>query len=441
MLRSAGSTGLGELSAFYGGDRVDSDVRVSTLPSGLTVMTERLPGAMSASVGVWLPVGSRDEGPEESGLSHLLEHTVFCGAGEFSALELVSRVESCGGEINAFTTQEETCLWGRVPGAFVDVLLGSLAAMVRSPHHAEDAVDAELDVVAAEMLSDSDDLVRVAHRSMLADVFAGHPLAYPVLGDPAVVLSARPSDLDRFLSRWWRPASSVVTASGAVDHDSFVGSVGRMLGDFGRPGPAAHARSVPSPVFPPDPLHPVSARKSSSRGSSGGVCHVSVSVPGLPAGHEDGVALAVLEMVAGAGMSSRLFTALRSDRQLAYTVDAFRTSFVDAGVFTVSAVCDPSVSAEVEKVLSEAVYSLSDMAGSEFDRAASLIYASRVMSFESTFSRMRYLGMRGISGLPVFSVGEDLSRLSDLDFDGVAGFAKRFATLPQHRQVVSLGAS
>lgn len=403
--------------------RAAATIRSTRLPSGLTVVSECLPGLRSVTLGVWLAVGSRDEPDGQEGFAHLLEHTVFKGAGRFSGRQLVERVERCGGEVNAFTTQEETCLWGRVPSSACVQLLEVLAAMAVAPHHVPEQVFAELDVVAAEA-AQTDGQAR-AQQTTLSKLFSGHPLSRPILGRAGRFRAEAGlvEELERFHLRFWRPEATVVVAAGDVDHDMLVDEAFRLFELFGTSSPSPSEPLLQRPVRLSPTFHPAEM----SVEAGGSLSHVVVTAQGLPAGHADALALAVCDVLVGSGMASRLFQRLREDRQLVYTTFSNRTVFHDAGLFHLYAACAPPRVGEVAGELTGELQRLELISTVEVERAVAMLRSARLLAEESGPARMRYLGLRSMAGLPLLTTDEDLGFYDRLTVSAVEEQAAKLA--------------
>ena len=194
-------------------------VEKTTLPNGLRVVTETMPGSRSASIGVWVGVGSRDETPERSGASHFLEHLLFKGTEYRSARDVAELIDGVGGDMNAFTSREHTAFYARVPATArelaTDVLFDGLRRPALRPHD----VDTERQVINEELVAAFDTPDDVVHIALYEELFAGHSLAREVLGDTDTIDAMTPDTIEDFHGRWYRPANLVIAAAGDIDHD------------------------------------------------------------------------------------------------------------------------------------------------------------------------------------------------------------------------------
>ena len=202
--------------------RVTSRVRRTVLPGGLRVITEQLAGARSASIGVWVGVGSRDESPTLHGCSHFLEHLLFKGTGSRSARDIAESLDAIGGEMNAFTSKEVTCFYARVLDRDLPTAFEVLADMVVDAANRPSDVEAERQVVLSELdihYDTPDDLV---HSDFAEAVLGNHPLALETLGTVESVVGLDRDTIHAYYLEHYRPGSLVVAAAGNVDHDRVV---------------------------------------------------------------------------------------------------------------------------------------------------------------------------------------------------------------------------
>src|SRR4051812_5694085 len=210
-----------------------SRVRRSILPSGIRVLSEQVAGARSATVGFWMPVGSRDEGHGALGSTHFLEHLLFKGTRRRTALDIAIAFDAVGGEHNAATAKEYTCYYAKVRsqdlGMAVDVLADMVAASVLDP----DEFELERGVILDELAMAEDDPADVANERLFEAVLGHHPLGRPIGGSPATIEDASRDSVAAHYRESYRPSCLVVSAAGEVDHDELVRGVEHGLRDAG----------------------------------------------------------------------------------------------------------------------------------------------------------------------------------------------------------------
>ncbi|HJQ04241.1 MAG TPA: pitrilysin family protein, partial [Nocardioides sp.] len=323
--------------------QVTSQVRRTTLPSGLRIITEQMAGARSASVGVWVGVGSRDERATTHGASHFLEHVLFKGTRSRTALDISIALDAVGGEFNAFTAKEYTCFHARVLAEDLPLAVDVLGDMITDSVITTHDVDAERDVILDEIAMHDDDPDDVAHNLFSALAWGDSPLGRPIAGTVASIESMTPDQVRRFYHRHYRPERMVISVAGNVDHTQVV-----------RLARAAFSRRD----FLAGTAAPVVTRQTArSRKAGRGIAeatrhfeqvNIVLGVQGLTRSDPRRFALGVLNAALGGGTSSRLFQEVREKRGLAYSVFSFASQHVDAGLVGVSVGCLPN---KLEQVL------------------------------------------------------------------------------------------
>lgn len=204
--------------------------RRTTLPGGLRVVTEFLPAVHSASVGVWVGVGSRDEGATVAGAAHFLEHLLFKSTPTRSAVDIAQAMDAVGGELNAFTAKEHTCYYAHVLGSDLPLAVDLVADVVLNGRCAADDVEVERDVVLEEIAMRDDDPEDALADMFLAALFGDHPVGRPVIGSAQSVSVMTRAQLQSFHLRRYTPERMVVAAAGNVDHDGLVALVREHFG-------------------------------------------------------------------------------------------------------------------------------------------------------------------------------------------------------------------
>ncbi|HZE40695.1 MAG TPA: pitrilysin family protein, partial [Stackebrandtia sp.] len=317
-------------------DPLGGTVRRTVLPGGLRVITESIPAMRSATVGVWVGIGSRDEAPQLSGASHFLEHLLFKGTGRRSALDISAEVEAVGGETNAYTAKEYTCYFARVLDADVPLAVDVLSDVITDSRlHASD-VETERGVILEEIAMQHDEPGDDVHDIFAANVFGDHPLARDISGTPHTVAELSRDRIHSFYKRRYTAPHMVVAAAGNLDHQDVVSRVRQgfapLLGDAdAAPAPL---RGATAPVPEPDERLAVATRDLEQ-------AHFVLGCRGLKRRDERRFAFEVLGAVLGGGMSSRLFHRIREEEGLAYSVYSYTAEFAETGLFGVYAGCTP----------------------------------------------------------------------------------------------------
>lgn len=387
---------------------------LSTLPNGLRVITEPMPSLRSVAVGCWVDTGTRDEDPNEAGASHFLEHLLFKGSETLSAREISERFDAMGAESNAFTSKDHTCFWARMLDENLEEGLEILGEMLQRPAFRPAEIDAERQVVIEEINMSEDDPADVAFEEFTRAVFAGHPLEAPVLGTRESIRAMSRDDIAGYWKRRYGAGSVVVALTGSIEHERVVELAQGVFGEWsGEDVDHEYAGLGLRPV--------VNAVTRDTEQA-----HVVIGGEGLDRADERRWAFEILNHVLGGGMSSRLFTTIREERGLVYSVYSFRTSYADAGAWGVYAGTTPDqvgtvldlVHAEIDRVVAEGI------TAAELDRAKGAMRGGLALAMEDANSRMIRLGRDELIAAPHLSVGERLAKIDEVTLDDIRAVAR-----------------
>jgi len=381
--------------------------RLTTLDSGLRVVTERMSSVRSAALGFFVGAGSRGEQPEEAGLSHFLEHMLFRGTERFASVEIDQLFDAMGAELNAGTDKEGTTVYARMLDQHLPRAFDVMADMVWRP--AFNDVDPEREVVLEEIAMYEDDPQDTVFDVLGTSIFGDHPLGRPIIGRAPVIRDTPVEQIAAFHARRYVPASVVVAAAGSVDHDQIVELAERTLGGL-RAGETAPAPQ-PAPGLP-------QARVRFQAKDTEQV-HVCLGGPGVPRGDERRYAVRVLDAIFGGLSSSRLFQSVREERGLAYAVYSFAGNFTDTGQIGLYAGTRPDNLAQAMDVVQAELERLREQPATEEEllRARENVKARVVLSLESSSSRMNRLGSATLYGLPLLETDELMARFDAVGMD------------------------
>ncbi len=404
------------------------DHQLTTLPSGVTVVTETIGHVRSVALGIWIAVGSRDESSTQAGASHFLEHLLFKGTSRRSARDIAEALDAVGGEMNAFTSKELTCFYARVLDRDLPLAFDVLADMVVDARNAPEDVDAERSVVLSEIDIHFDSPEDLAHGDVGELVLGAHPLALETLGTAASIAGMDRDTIHDYYLAHYRPRNIVVAAAGNVEHDAVVALADAQLGDLGRPGGTRLPRTAPA--RPTAPALNVRHRPTEQ-------AHVVFGVPGVPQDDERRWPLRVLSTLLGGGMSSRLFQEIREVRGLAYTTYTHASSYTDGGLFCAYAGTSPGKVDEVLTVLRDELDRVAgDVTAAEVERAKGSLAGGMVLGLEDAGSRMSRLGRQVTTGARIVTVDEALRRIAEVELEDVRRMADELLGQPRGLAVV-----
>jgi len=354
-------------------------VEVTRLTTGLAVVTDAMPHLETASLGVWVGSGSRNEQADEHGISHLLEHMAFKGTSRRSARQIAEEIEAVGGDLNAATSIETTAYYARVLRADVPLALDVLSDILTDPAFDPEELKREQNVIVQEIGAAEDNPDDLIWDKLQETAFAGQPIGRSILGTPATVRSFDRARLVAYLTRHYRAPKMVVAAAGAIDHRAVVTEVERKFAGFIGPG---------APV--PEPAHFVGGARVEARDLE--QAHIALAMHGLPQQDPNLYSLQVFTNILGGGMSSRLFQEIREQRGLCYSIYAFHAPYSDTGMFGLYAGTDAADVAELMRVVVGEIHAASETVNeAEVARAKAQMKAGLLMALESSSARTEQL--------------------------------------------------
>jgi predicted Zn-dependent peptidase len=386
---------------------------LTELPGGERVISERLPGVRSISLGFWIGAGSRDEPETRAGVSHFIEHLLFKGTPRFSAQDIAETFDELGGELNAATSRETTVVYARVPDRRLDVALDLMADMVFQPSFHD--VDSEREVVLEEIAMVEDTPHDLVHDLAAEAVFDGHPLGRPVIGRADVISTVSRRALTTYHRRAYAAERVVLAAAGSVRHEQLVAFL-RERRDQVRESVASHPRKPLGRVPEPGLRF---QRKDTEQ------YHVCLGGPGIRRTDDRRFAASVLDAIVGGSASSRRCQEIREKRGLAYSVYTYSSQYTDSGqIGLYVGTREDSLSECVEIAVSE----LGDLAAGnvrrgELERAKENLKNRLLLSLESTGSHMTRLGKATVTGTPLLTIEHILARLEGVRAEEVVELA------------------
>jgi predicted Zn-dependent peptidase len=392
-------------------DEVGGRVERTELPGGLRVLTETMPGVLSATLGIWVGVGSRDESPAVAGASHFLEHLLFKGTTSRSALEIATAMDAVGGEMNAFTAKEHTCYYANVLASDLPLAVTLLSDLVTEACNTAEDMESERTVVLEEIAMRDDEPSDAVHDLFSETLFGDTPLGRSVLGTVESIEGLSRDDVDGWYRGRYRVPSIVVTAAGRVQHqqvlDLVTAAFGNRLAGDARPAPLRTGDGV---IHKPARPAGLIARRTEQT-------HLLLGTPAMGRLDERRYVAAVLDAAVGGGMSSRLFQEIREKRGLVYSVGSALSHYAGTGAFSVYAGCSKKrvpevlrlIRAELDRVAAEGI------TAEEVARSRGQLKGSLVLGLEDTGSRMSRLGKSELSYGEYLPVREVLARLDAVD--------------------------
>ena len=401
--------------------------RLTTLDSGVRVVTEAMPSVRSISLGFWIRAGSRDEGTEQAGISHFLEHLLFKGTDRFSSREIDELFDAMGAEVNAGTGKETTSVYSRFLDVHLERAFDVLQDMVLRPSYPD--IDSERQVVIEEIAMYEDEPSDKVHDVLSGAIFGDeHPLGRPIIGRADVISSVPVPQIARWHDGRYVPRNIVVAAAGNLDHDRIVELVDAAVGE----APAAPAEVDAQEVIAPAlRFHTKETEQ----------YHLALGGPGIARGDDRRFALRVLDTILGGSTSSRLFQEVREKRGLAYAVYSYASHYADTGQVALYVGTRPDNVQEAMDVIGAELRRLHDdgVTEAELERARDNVKGRTVLSMESSATRMNRLGSSVLMGVPLLTVDEVLAKFDAVTLDDVTGLAHEL-WVPERLSAAGVGA-
>lgn len=392
---------------------MEETARLTEASAGIRVITEQVPLVRSVALGLWVRTGSRDETPAQAGVSHFLEHLLFKGTANYSAIEISERFDGLGAAFNAATGKETTHLYARFLDEHTEEVFDLLGEMMLESTFPD--IDSERDVVLEEIAMYEDEPSDRVHDYLADAIFGDTPLGRRILGRADVIANIPVPDIAGYHRGRYTAENIVVAAAGNVDHDQIVSLAERLT-------PEHNGDRVP-----PEPVAPLPGGRLEFAVKDTEQYHICFGAPGINRADERRFALAVFDSILGGSSSSRLFREVREERGLAYSVGTYSEQFTDTGSVAtyvgtrednVEEVCE-IIGREYRRIRTEPV------SADELDRAKEHVKGRLVLSGESSAARMNRIARSTLHEIPLLSLDEMLAKVDAVEVDEVFELASQ----------------
>jgi predicted Zn-dependent peptidase len=358
---------------------VNELIQTTRLPSGLTIVTERMDRVETVSFGAYVATGSRNETEAENGVSHFLEHMAFKGTETRSAAAIAEEIEAVGGHINAYTAREQTAYYVKVLKEDTALAADIIGDILTHSTFEPEEMERERGVILQEIgqANDTPDDIIFDHFQEVA--YPLQSLGRPILGTEDGIREMPRTVLTGYMKRHYAPPNVVVAAAGKLEHAQILDLVGRHFSDL----PAQVPPGMESGVYQGGEF-----REDRDLDQ----VHIVLGFPSVGYSDPDYYPTLLLSTVLGGGMSSRLFQEIREKRGLVYSIYSFAQPYMDGGLFGIYAGTGESEAEELMPVTLEELRKVqTSVSEAELNRAKAQVKASVLMSLESTGSRCEQL--------------------------------------------------
>lgn len=353
------------------------------LNNGLTLVYEKLPYVRSVSFGLWIGTGSRHETYEQNGISHFIEHMLFKGTEQRSARDIAMVIDNVGGQLNAFTGKECTCIYTKTLDEDLKTAVELIADMLFNSTFDPVHIETEKKIIAEEISMYEDYPEELVHDMLSEEVWSGNPLSYPILGSYKSVSSITREKIIDYMNKFYVPDNSVISVAGNFDENYLIELVQKYFGGW-KPNNFSRITAV-KPWF---------NRSMKVRRKDTEQVHLCLGFPGIKHGEESLYSLLTLNNILGGGMSSRLFQKVREELGLAYSIYSYPTSYRDVGMFVIYAASSPASFMDVVKHIQDELVSLTNdfLTEADVEKAKNQLKGNYIISLDSTSGRMNSMG-------------------------------------------------
>lgn len=388
-------------------------IQTTTLPNGIRVVTDTMEHVETASIGLWVGVGTRHEEETDNGVAHLVEHMLFKGTARRTAFDISAEMENVGGHLNAYTTREATAYYAKVLKQDVALAADVLCDMIQNAALDNDELDRERGVIIQEIGQSIDQPDDILFDHLQKTAYPNSGLGRAVLGSAEIIRSLPRDRLTNYIQGNYAGPQMIFAAAGAVNHDHMIDFAQKYLDKI----PSTSKTKTDIANFHSGDMR--EAREIEQ-------LHVALAFNGLSYMDKDYFALSVLSTLLGGGMSSRLFQEVREKRGLVYSIYSFVSAQKDTGTFGVYAGTDPDKINELLPVVAEQLHLITkDVSLEELNRAKAQLRSSLFMSQESTMSRAEKLAFNQLMYNRIIPNAEILERIEAVTQDDIKRLAKQ----------------
>jgi predicted Zn-dependent peptidase len=384
------------------------------LDNGIPVVMEQLKNFRSVIVGIWIKVGSRYETHDKNGISHFLEHMFFKGTKKRTPTDISFHIDSLGGDLNAFTSRENTAFYVKVLDEHIENSVELLSDIFLYSTFPEEEVEKEKGVIKEEIKLVEDTPDDYIHDLFSKTVWGDTGLGQPVLGRRESIKSLTRENLVNHVRKYYGTSDTVIACAGNFDTDAVMAILNHYLGSLRR---GTEPELLQAPRFKSEIA--IFQRELSE-------AHICLGVEGLSYASEERYALALLNSILGASVSSRLFQEIREKKGYAYSIYSFASSYLDTGIWAVYAGTGRKKAVTVTELIMKEMKGLCEtISDTEVKRAKDQVKGNIVLGMESTSSRMQSIARQEIYYGRYFSQKEIMKAIEAVTLGQMKDLSKR----------------
>ncbi|EJE7235835.1 insulinase family protein [Clostridium sporogenes] len=351
-----------------------------TLDNGLRVVLENIDYVKSVSVGLWIENGSRNEDLKNNGISHFIEHMMFKGTENRTALQIAECIEDVGGQINAFTGKEATCYYIKILNSHMELALEVLSDMLFNSKFKEEDIEKEKGVVIEEISMTEDSPEDVLSDLHCKAIWGDDSISYPILGTLETVKSFKRSDIVDYINKYYIPENSVISICGNFDINKLEKLINKYFGNWS----SGENKNITCYSKPKIENNHLFKNKNIEQ------LHISLGFEGLELGNDDMYPLVLLSNVLGGGASSVLFQKIREEKGLCYSIYSYMSSFNKTGSVSIYTGLNPTYTEDTISLIKQVVndFSKKGINKEKLIKSKEQLKGSYILGLESTSTRM-----------------------------------------------------
>ncbi|MCD4780438.1 MAG: insulinase family protein [Candidatus Omnitrophica bacterium] len=390
--------------------------KLKRLSNGLRIVTNAMEDRESIALGFWIGVGGRHEQSFEKGAAHFFEHIVFKGSRKYGCDQIKEQIEGVGGALNAFTSEEQTCFFAKIPAKHFEKTFDILADMVFYPLITPQDVRKERTVILEEIKMYRDQPQYFVFEILDRLVWPNHPLGESLAGTHETVSKLTPTKLRNFYDNFYHNENIVVACCGKVSPNRIIDVTKEKLGKIKRTGVNDFVRVESTQNSPRFAFHHKNIEQ----------MHLALGMLGYNENQQDRYVLNLLSVILGGNMSSRLFVELREKRGLAYSVSCSSKSMHDTGIFFIRAGVDNQKIVKSMDVILKELRRIKrfGVTQNEFQRAKDYLMGQLLLGLEDTMEHMLWIGESVIAKNKTKTLREVIRDFNKISKDDIKRVAK-----------------
>ncbi len=409
-------------------NRLDRGVRLIekiTCKNGLRIVHETIPHIRSVAVGIWVQAGSRFELPEENGLTHFIEHMLFKGTDNRTAKQIAEEFDRVGGNINAFTSKENTCYYVKVLDHHAKYAVEILADMFFHSQFDSTEMEKEKQVVLEEIKMVEDTPDDIVHEYLWQEMYKGDPLGLPILGTEETLNTFTKESILAYMDKHYTPENVVISVAGNIP-DGLLDYIEELFGSFTKE--TNGTQSLTTPAI--SPIYTENVRDTEQ-------AHICLAYPGIGVKADNIYSLVVLNSILGGSMSSRLFQEIREDKGLAYSIYSYHSSYEDTGALVIYGATSSNQLEELQQCIDQSIRTIVEngFTAVEVANAKEQLKGNLLLGLESSSSRMSRNGKNELLFGKHRTLDEVSDTIDEVTLESVMDLAR---DIFQHKPAISV---